>query len=140
MQIRSRARWLKKGEQPSKYLFKLESHRAQQNAVKSAINSTGVEVTSKDDIERTHCDFHSKLYSADQIDVSYQNELLSQINTFLDDNERELCEGELNLTEITTAMRGLPTGKTPGFDGLPQEFYAKFWNLRVPHLLRKIFM
>ena len=76
------------------------------------------------------------MYSADQIDVSYQNELLSQINTFLDDNERELCEGELNLTEITTAMRGISTGKTPGSDGLPQEFCAKFWNLRAPNRLK----
>ena len=58
------------------------------------------------------------LYSADQIDVSFQNELLSQIDTFLDDKERELCEGGLNLTEITTAMRGLSTGQTPGPDGL----------------------
>ena len=40
------------------------------------------------------------------------------------------------MTEITTAMRGLSTGTTPGPDGLPQEFYAKFWNLRVPHLLK----
>ena len=71
---------------------------------------------------------------ADQIDVSFQNELLSQIDTFLYDNERELCEGKLNLTDITTAMRGLSTGKTPGPDGLPQEFYARFWNLLGPHL------
>ena len=120
--IRGRAQWLEEGEQPTKYLFKLVSHWAQQNAVKSPINSTGVEDTSKDDIERTQCDFYSKLYSADQIDVSYQNELLSQINTFSDDNERELCEGELNLTEITTAMRGLLTGTTPGPDGLPRNF------------------
>ena len=50
--------------------------------------------------------------------------------------ERELCEGNLNLIDITTAMRGLSTGKTPGPDGLPQELYAKFWNLLGPHLLK----
>ena len=51
VQIRSRAQWLEEGEQPSKYFFELESHRARQNAVKSAINLTGVEVTSNDDNE-----------------------------------------------------------------------------------------
>ena len=58
--MRSRAQWLEEGERLSKYFFQLESHRAQQNAVKSVINSTGVEVTSKDDIEQTH-DFYSQL-------------------------------------------------------------------------------
>ena len=33
--IRSRAQWLEEGERPSKYFFKLESHRAQKHAVKS---------------------------------------------------------------------------------------------------------
>ena len=58
--MRSRAQWLEEGERLSKYFFQLESHLAQQNAVKSVINSTGVEVTSKDDIEQTH-DFYSQL-------------------------------------------------------------------------------
>ena len=51
VQIRSSAQWLEEGEQPSKYFFELQSHRARQNAVKSAINLTGVEVTSNDDNE-----------------------------------------------------------------------------------------
>ena len=54
---------------------------------------------------------------------------MRQIDISLDETEKDLCEGELDLPEITTAMRGLSTGKTPGPDGLPQEFYAKFWNL-----------
>ena len=134
--IRSRAQWLEEGERPSKYFFKLESHRAQKHAVKSVFNSADVEVTSKDDIEQAHFDFYSRLYSAEQTDVTFQNEFLSQIDTSLTHNERDLCEGELDLTEITSAMRGLSPGKTPGPDGLPQEFYAKFWNLLAPHLLR----
>ena len=134
--IRSRAQWLEEGERPSKYFFKLESHRAQKHAVKSVLNSADVEVTSKDDIEQAHFDFYSRLYSAEQTDVTFQNEFLSQIDTSLTDNERDLCEGELDLTEITSAMRDLSPGKTPGPDGLPQEFYAKFWNLLAPHLLR----
>ena len=55
---------------------------------------------------------------ADQIGVSFQNELLSQIHTSSDDNKRELCKWGLNLTEITTATQGLSMGQTPGPDGL----------------------
>ena len=31
-------------------------------------------------------------------------------------------------------MRELASGKTPDSDGLPQEFYSKFWNILSPHL------
>ena len=136
VQIRSRAQWLEEGERPSKYFFKLESHRAQINTVKSVFNSADVEVTSKDDIEQAHFDFYSRLYSAEQLDATFQNELLSQIDTSLDDDTRELCEGVLDLTEITSALKGLSSGKTPGTDGLPLEFYVKFWHLLAPSLLK----
>ena len=78
----------------------------------------------------------TRLYSSEQTDINFQNEFLSQIDISLDETEKDLCEGKLDLPEITTAMRGLSKGKTPGPDGLPQEFYAKFWNLLAPHLLR----
>ena len=51
--IRNRAQWLKEGERPGKYFFKISliGHR---NTVKSVFNSADVEVTSKDDIEQAH--------------------------------------------------------------------------------------
>ena len=104
--------------------------------VKSVFNSADVEVTSKDDIEQAHFDFYSRLYSAEQLDVTFQNEFLSQIDTSLDDDTRELCEGVLDLTEITSALKGLSSEKTPGSDGLPLEFYVKFWHLLAPYLLK----
>ena len=83
-----------------------------------------------------HIDFYSRLYSAEQIDVTFENEFLSQIDTSLDDDTRDLCEGVSDLTEISSALKGLSPGKTPGSDGLPLEFYAKFWNLLALHLLK----
>ena len=35
----------------------------------------------------------------------------------------------ISLGVIGEAMTGLTAGKTPGSDGVPQEFYAKFWDL-----------
>ena len=74
----------------------MESHRAQINTVKSVFNSADVEVTSKEDIEQAHFDFYSRLYSAEQTDITFQNEFLSHIDTSLDENEKDLCEGELD--------------------------------------------
>ena len=46
----------------------------------------------------------------------------------LNDFERDQCEGLLTNEEILSALRSLPTCKSPGSDGLPTEFYSAFWH------------
>ena len=38
--------------------------------------------------------------------------------------------------EISFAIKNMNTFKSPGPDGLPVEFYRKFWNLLSPYLIR----
>ena len=38
-----------------------------------------------------------------------------------------LCEGPLSPAECLDALQGMARGKAPGLDGLPMEFYLKFW-------------
>jgi len=134
--ICSHAHSLEEGEKPTKYFFKLESSRAQKNAMKCVYNSASLEVLSQREIEQDHFDFYRLLYSQEQVDPCIQQELLSKINSFLSEDEFNLCEGLVTLEEITRAVRGLPTGKTPGSDGLPREFFVKFWGLISPQLVK----
>ena len=136
VKIRSRARWLEEGEKPTKYFLKLESSRAQKNSVNSVYNSDGVEVSSQCEIERAHFDFYRTFSSREEIDLNLQQELLTNVNLSLAENEIDLCEGNVTLAEITRAVRGLSPGKTPGSDGFPQEFYLKFWDLLGPQLVK----
>ena len=89
----------------------------------------------QDDIERVHRKFYRKLYSKDHVDDQIQQDILSNIQVSLSDSEMSSCDLLLTLHEITQAMCGLSNGKTPGSDGLPLEFYAKFWHLLSPHLI-----
>ena len=52
------------------------------------------------------------------------------------DTEETLCDQNLSIEEISYAMRGLSSAKTPGSDGLPLEFYVKFWDQLGPILLQ----
>ena len=54
--------------------------------------------------------------------------ILSTCKFKLTDHEREICEGLFTLDELTAALKGLQTGKTPGSDGLSTEFYLCFWD------------
>ena len=56
-----------------------------------------------------------------------QQILLQNSDTTLSPDEHKLCEGLLTYGETETAIKYMKTGKSPGFDGLTQEFYKKFW-------------
>ena len=43
------------------------------------------------------------------------------------------CEGKITLPEMEKVIKTFKLNKTPGNDGLPVEFYVKFWkNLNIP--------
>ena len=44
------------------------------------------------------------------------------------------CEGLLTLNECKRAVQKMKKNKTPGSDGLPIEWYQKFWD-DISHLL-----
>ena len=43
--------------------------------------------------------------------------------------QSESCEGLLSVEECFEALSGMAKRKAPGLDGLPAEFYLKFWHV-----------
>ena len=74
-------------------------------------------------------EFYSSLFSAAVTDPSEQSDLLDSLSAFLSPAQSELCEGLLTVEEARVAMVGLASGKSPGSDGLPIEFYRTFWDV-----------
>ena len=52
--------------------------------------------------------------------------------------ESSQCEGPLTIDECFNALSDMATGKSPGVDGLPPEFFIKFWDLIGPDLVEVI--
>lgn len=46
----------------------------------------------------------------------------------LSPEQQLVCEGELTLDELSRSLLAMSDNKSPGSDGLPCEFYKKFWN------------
>ena len=67
--------------------------------------------------------------------MDVQSDLLSNLNTFLSEEQQSSCEGYLTLNEMDTALRSLASNKTPSLDGLPREFSVKCWDLLGPILV-----
>ena len=69
------------------------------------------------------------LYTEEGAEESAQDTMLSKINTKLTADQALLCEGEVTHEEITHALRQAKNDKSPGTDGLTDEFYKSFWQL-----------
>ena len=126
--IRSRAKWIEEGEKPTRYFFRREQQRATKNTFESLVNSQGQETSSQGDMESILVDFYKDLYAKDNLNLQTQKSLIDDLELSLTDSERESCEGEFTKEELSAALGGLQTGKSPGSDGLPTEFYKPFWE------------
>ena len=73
--------------------------------------------------------FYSGLFRSQRTDELSRVALLRNVSVALPSADAEICEGLLSAKECWAALEGMARRKTPGFDGLPMEFYLKFWDL-----------
>ena len=78
--------------------------------------------------------FFSKLYQAKDVDFELVSQLADDISVLSPKQKLDL-ESPLTLQELSAALKSLNGGKSPGLDGLPAEFFKKFWDLIGPELL-----
>ena len=69
------------------------------------------------------------LSSVEEVGRVSQEELLSKLSARLSADQSEVCEGALSVDECFSALKGMAHRKAPGNDGLPMEFYVKFWQV-----------
>ena len=137
--IRSKANWVEYGEKSNKYFLTLE----QQHKNKSNINKLLVEdKLINDDVEiREQIKiFYQNLYTKQAVQVNDENGLLF-LNTEgirLSEESMEICEGKLSKEECFKVLCEMPSGKSPGNDGLTKEFYMQFWDIISEPLLSSL--
>ena len=87
------------------------------------------------------------LFAAQPVSLAAQDELLQAVDRRLSPQAAAAAEGErgdgsVSVAELETALRSLPRGKAPGLDGLPYEFYLRFWpvvGLELAGMLQEAF-
>ena len=56
----------------------------------------------------------------------------------LDAEDNDMLESPLTLPELYAALMSLQSGRAPGLDGLPVDFYKSFWSVLGEDLLEVI--
>lgn len=78
--------------------------------------------------------FYSNLFKADHCHKSSVAELLTNLPQ-LNPADKDTLDSEITLQEFSAAVTEMASGKSPGLDGLPAEFFKHFWNFLGRDLL-----
>lgn len=126
--IRSRFTSIKDMDAPTTYFFNLERKVSEQKQMYSLKDNYGRVTSNPLEMRRIAVDFYSSLYDAETSDENCRDNLLKDLPV-LSDEQKQFLETDFTFEEVTTAIMNLSSGRAPGLDGLPSEFYKKFWSI-----------
>ncbi|MEW8547309.1 MAG: reverse transcriptase family protein, partial [Candidatus Thiodiazotropha sp.] len=132
--IRSKAKWAEQGERSSSYFLRLENKRQSVNVIRS-LKQIDKTVTSDEEILETASGYYKELYSSRFVDPNKIDHYLNNtdIPMKLTEADRNFCDNDINLSELSEIVNALTIGKSPGSDGLTAAFYKEMWN-DIKHL------
>ena len=127
--VRSRVQILEEYEKPTRHFLRIEKRNAKAKMISEIREGNNI-FTNPNDIMKCCRDFYLDLYSEEPIDIDMVDRFLHNVNLpRLPPDIVEHCEGILSFEEVKEAISFMKNGKTPGSDGLPAEFYKKFFHL-----------
>lgn len=128
-QIRSKAKYVEEGERSTKYFLGLEKKRQSCNTIR-CLKSNEQVYTTDEDLLNVAAEFYDNLYATKNVaNNDIENYLRhTNINKKLSNLERKSIEGKITFAECGKALKLLKMNKSPGLDGIPSEFYVKFWD------------
>ena len=119
----------------SAYFFRLEKKCGADRWISAIKLDDGTIVSSPSELCAAFADFYVSLFSSTPTDPAIRDSLLGNVSSSLSPGMAALCEGHLSSAECLAALQGMARRKAPGFDGLPMEFYLKFWSILGPDLV-----
>ena len=132
--IRSRVRWLEDGEKNSKYFCNLKNRSWQKKSINRLKNAEGILLTDHNKITAEIENFYTKLYSFQDGVPNILNEMEVNEAIFdkldipqLNEDDKASLERPITKQELYDVLKSMKINKTPGYDGIPVEFYIVFW-------------
>ena len=84
--------------------------------------------TDNENIMRIATNFYKDLYTPNRVNEKIQEKLLRNVKSKLSKEAKIDLDKEMTEEEVRNAINKMPSGKSPGLDGFPVEFYKKYWD------------
>ena len=129
--FRSKCRWVKKGERPTKYFFNLEKRNYNRKTITELRTESETVTNNESQILEAIENYYSELYaSANNSQENNVDEFTEHLKIpKLSDADRDRIEGPLSYEECKKALDTFQNNKAPGEDGFTVEFYMFFFDL-----------
>ena len=127
--VHARVQWAEEGEMSSRYFLRLEKKHGADQWIAAMRGADGEIVSDIDGICQSWVTFFSSLFSAEEVDLKTQENLLANLSACLPSSASSSCQGPITSKEAHKDLEGAATGKSPGSDGLPAEFFSVFWHV-----------
>ena len=149
VKIRNRMQEQTDGEKISAYLIGKQAKIKAKEAITSIkvedniienLNS-GTIIKKKDTIEWYISKYYEKLYKKDKYDEDLQKWFIQFIDKKISNEDKQKLENNISNKEILNAINSMNTNKSPSFDGIPIEFYSKYWeiiSIEISTIIRNI--
>ncbi|KAK1282851.1 hypothetical protein QJS10_CPB22g00667 [Acorus calamus] len=123
--IRSRALWLKEGDNNTRFFHKLANQRRRTNRI-VAIKSRGVQLVEQQDIQQCFVTHFSSAYKARRgRRPPWEDEGLRRVPI----GDAAILESPFTEAEIRRAVFSTEGDKAPGPDGFSSRFFQEFWDI-----------
>ena len=121
--FRSKVKWYEEGEKNTKYFYALEKARYNAKTCYKIITEDGEEIVEQRKILEKQKNFYEQLYQDEEVNFTLQNTTSIKVP----ENIKEDQNIQLTVEDLESAIKRMNNNKTPGYDGLPIEFYKVFW-------------
>ncbi|KAI4871400.1 hypothetical protein NFI96_009402 [Prochilodus magdalenae] len=125
--VRSRFISVQDMDAPTAFFFNLEKSSHKQESLVSVRRDDGTVTADPAEVKRLAVDFYSQLFTASAPDQQCSRVLLEDLPQ-LDEQHLQGLDTALTFEEVTRAVFQLASGRAPGIDGLPADFYKAFWE------------
>lgn len=134
--LRSRAQYALEGERSTKFFLNLENKKQRRKHIVELENGKGEKINDFVGIIEEVENFYRELFKKEGVKQECVDEVLSTVNVKLVEEEKNICERDIDIEEIKDAINQTKKSKSPGSDGLIYEFYKTFIETLAPILLK----
>lgn len=129
LKVKSKAKSVSEDETAALYHLIKHNRNRRKTFIDELRLEDGTILTAQNDILAAIYTYYSALYEAGETREDLYDDLFVPLTSKITHEDNNNISSPFNKKDILELIRHSPTKKSPGPDGLPVEFYKRYWNI-----------